>query len=146
MRAAVCGADGCVDATDQMSHAILDGGPTVLGPAALEPSFILRIEIGTGNRVEETLHTRWLPRSRLMRADDGSWIEPSSSARMAFARLTRGIEPLPPAAMGGERLAPKPPEEAGDGGGSAGIALAVAAPAALLLLLLVAARGRRRRS
>ena len=149
-RVAVCGADGCTDVSNQVTHAILQGGLPAERPTVAEPSLILHVHFYKGHAQVETLENRWLPGSGLIRGDDGHWMHPGADQRRELERVSRGVRPLPAVAMSRAELAPRATtpsrEETGDGGGGAGTALAVAAPAAAALgLAAMLARRRRRR-
>jgi hypothetical protein len=144
-RVSLCGADGCTDVTDRATRAVLDGGPIAAAPRAAEPSLIVHIDMLAGPNEVSTFENRWLPKSGLLRGGDGNWMRVGAEQGRVLERVSRGMKLLPPAAMGGDELAPSEPGDGGGGGGG-GTVLALAAPAAAALgLAAMLARRRRRR-
>jgi hypothetical protein len=132
---ALCGADGCTDVTDRATSAILEGGLPTTPPRGAEPYFDVRITIEHEGETVDRWSVRWLPKSELMRSDDGTWLDTTPEAQNELVQLSSGLKPR------GARPAKTEEEE---GGGSSTTALAIGAPvaAAFAGVMLV---GRRRR-
>jgi hypothetical protein len=161
-KAQVCGATGCREVNDrEQLLALAEGGPPTAPPDRPSPWYRAEVTV-RGDGELFTFPLAIVPDAELIRGsnDDGTytWMPVSDGAVQAFRELTRGLEPLPAARLGGLD-APDPaqarvsevftvdsPEAAGDGsvlpwlaGGIGAIALVAAA------LLLARRRGVRLR-
>ena len=128
--AAVCGAEGCRDITEQTAFALMQGGLATDDPRTTAPWFEVRVTIEHGGEVMDRFAMRWLPEQKKLRGPDGVWIDAPAAVQTELTSLTDGLEPHGATT------------EVDDGGPSA---LAIAAPAALILLGGGALAARRRR-
>ena len=135
--AAVYGADGCAKVKPRgNAHAMLEGSAVTDAPKPA-PFYRLRLGIGDGSgKVFERFTIVWVPSAEKMRAMDGQWVNTTTAADRALARITRGQEPLPAKKLRlteaeqdaqsiGTSLPPEvvlPPDDgSGNGSGGAGV-------------------------
>jgi hypothetical protein len=98
--ATVCGADGCTKVKPGGdAHAMLEGGAVTSAPKPA-PFYRLRFGIGDGTgKVFERFWIVYVPSAEKMRAMDGQWVNTTTAADRALARVTRGHEPIPAAKL-----------------------------------------------
>jgi hypothetical protein len=104
--AKVCGAQECVRVNDdELALALGAGGPPASGPERGLPWYrtTLTITVRDPNalapadreRVVQHFTTAAVPRARLLRGEDGTWMTMSAESVAAYAELTAGIRPRP---------------------------------------------------
>jgi hypothetical protein len=134
--AAICGAAGCTDVTDDATEAIVHGGSPTTAPRTAEPYYVVRVGVSDGRRIVDEFAFRWLPKAERLRGADGVWMTAPPRTQRELARLSAGMEPI------GVRT-----RREEDGGGGPSVALAIGAPAgAALAAAALLVRRRRRRS
>lgn len=102
----ICGADGCRAVTDERLLALLaEGGLPHRAPAERAEHFVARVRIVHEGAEAYRFETIVVPDAGLVRGEDGHWNELSYAAQDAYAKLTRGREPLPPSAMPADPVA-----------------------------------------
>jgi hypothetical protein len=133
-----CGADGCDDVTNIASPAALDGGGRGNPPAGAAPFFRFKVAVKAGEG-RSGWSFLYVPSAQKVRADDGTWMNPTTASLHALDRLVRGRQPLAAARLAPPAAAPSSP--AADSSVPAvawafGIAGAVALAACALILAL----------
>ncbi len=96
--AKVCGVKDCVDVGDEeVRMVIASGGPPTSGPERGLPWYrsTLTFTVPDPNARAEYSTLAVVPRARVLRADDGTWISMSPEAAAAYAKLTAGLLPRP---------------------------------------------------
>ena len=94
--AKVCGVKDCVRVGDEeLRMAIASGGPPTSGPERGLPWYrsTLTFTVPDPNARAEHSTLAVVPRARVLRADDGTWISMSPEAAAAYAKLTAGLRP-----------------------------------------------------
>jgi hypothetical protein len=147
----VCGLDGCVTTRDTaIVQGLMNGGPPTVPPAMRGGVISLR---GTVTHEGETIgrtQSWWVPALHLLVAEDGTWMPLPARSAAALERVTRGLEPLPPATIGLTAQTPAAPAHhalEGEGGTdwlliALGSALVAAVAAAVLVVRRRPPRGR----
>ena len=96
--AKICGAEDCVRAGDEdIRMALASGGPPTSGPERGLPWYrsTLTFTVPDPNARAEYSTLAVVPRARVLRAGDGTWISMSPEAAKAYAKLTAGLRPRP---------------------------------------------------
>ena len=104
--AKVCGAQDCMRVTeDELALDLGAGGPPASGPARGLPWYrtTLTVTVRDPNALAAVDRERFaqryavaaVPRARLMRGEEGTWMTMSRESARAYARLTAGIRPRP---------------------------------------------------
>jgi hypothetical protein len=137
-----CVVDACVTTHDPVIlQALMNGGPPTVPPSTHGGVISLRATVSAADGQEAGRFTTWwLPSTRMLVAEDGTWMRAPERAEPALERLAGHLEPLPGTTIG---LADEPvraaaPEPADDGGGTSW--LIVALPIAIAAAALVALR------
>jgi hypothetical protein len=126
MGLSVCGANGCVDRSDQLGagdemEALVDGGGESVADPGPAPFLRLKEHFGDGKQEFHTATVIFLPSSGLQRFDDGVWRRGTPASRAILRRLTRGVRPLPAAQLKPfEPTGPPVPEADAAGASGAG--------------------------
>jgi len=155
--AKVCGGSDCKTVKDREAlMALTEGGPPTDPP---KPSGFYRVDLtirGDGELIRFPVVI--VPDAGLVRggteAEGYTWMPVSAGAVREYRRITRGLEPLPAAKLGGldvslpearvdQVVLPPAEPEAGGGGGAPVWPWIVFGPPALALLALAAVRLRR---
>lgn len=137
-----CGVDACVTSRDPVIlQTLMNGGPPTVPPSTHGGVISLRATVSAPDGQEAGQFTTWwLPSTRMLVAEDGTWMRAQARAEPALERLAGHLEPLPGATIGltDEPVRAAAPEPADDGGGTSWliVALPIAAIAAAALLAL----------
>jgi len=137
-----CGAAGCDDVTAIAAPAALDGGGRGTPPDRPAPFYRVKVAVKAGQE-RSTFSFLYVPSLQKVRADDGSWLNPTTVSLRALDRIVRGQRPLPAARLAlpspGEAPPPSPPAADGRLPAAAwafGIAGAAAIAGCALVLVL----------
>ena len=136
VKVTACGTNGCQSSNDgKVIAAILGTGNSTGGaPKAAGPGYKVRAIVNEGDRRIATFANWHVPSLRLIRAEDGTWMEMTAAGAAALRRLARNLRPfaarriplVAPAPRGAlppqtYNVAERPtvPQTASDGGGLA---------------------------
>jgi hypothetical protein len=103
----VCGPDRCITSKDEQVREVLTiGGTPAKPPGGKASSYALRATVGDPRTGEEfgTFRAAWVPRFRMLVAEDGSWMRVAPKPARAFERMTSGLATFRPSQL--SRLAP----------------------------------------
>ena len=95
--AKVCGADDCRAASeDQQRSLLLEGGAPTDPPSSSAGWYRVTVTVGDENaRHHDRFDVAVLPRERLLRGAEGTWMPLSDEAAHAYAAAAAGLKPLP---------------------------------------------------
>jgi hypothetical protein len=144
-----CGVDACVTTHDPVIlQTLMNGGPPTVPPSTQGGVISLRATVSAPDGVDAGQFTTWwLPSTRMLVAEDGTWMRAPARAEPALERVAGHLEPFPGAKIGltdePAKAAPEPAkaarEPADDGGGTSWLLIALPV-AALAVAALVARR------
>jgi hypothetical protein len=94
-----CGADGCrtVKSVNATAHRLIPAA----GSPGLSPFYRLRLRLGHGGEVFDTVKVLWAPRVGMIANDEPEpqWLFADPAAQRLARRLTKGLQPFPAADM-----------------------------------------------
>jgi hypothetical protein len=100
--ARICGADGCVTTRDDtVLQGLMQGGPPSDPPA--HPSGAIRVRARVtepGGEVIAGIVSWWVPGTRLLAAEDGSWIALPADVVRVLAKVADHLRPYGPDRLG----------------------------------------------
>jgi len=97
-----CGADQCVTTRDPaILQGLMNGGPPTVPPNAGNPVIRLRATVTEpGQGAVAHFTSWWVPASRLLIGEDGTWMRLAAQAERSLQRVTRELAPLPASRIG----------------------------------------------
>ena len=106
-----CGADDCITTRDPaILQGLTYGGPPAAGPTTAHPVIRLRATISvSGQGAVDHFTSWWVPASRLLGTEDGTWMSLAPRAERALQRLARGLTALPASSMPAATTPSSPP-------------------------------------
>jgi hypothetical protein len=101
VKVTVCGAQGCNDSKDgQTIMALAEGGnPTGGAPSVAAPGYKVRVTFKEGGRQVGTFAVWHVPSLRLIRSEDGVWMEMKAAGLAALRQVAGDLHPFPAGAI-----------------------------------------------
>jgi hypothetical protein len=97
-----CGSDDCVTTRDPaIRQGLMNGGPPTVPPSADNP--VIRLRATISERGQGTIGhftSWWVPESRVLVSEDGTWMSLSARAERSLQRIARDLAPFPASRMG----------------------------------------------